>query len=490
MKKLPENNPALLLELGTMSDFKVAAKFNIRPYQVKKLRQERNIPSVAEHITKQSYVWTDEAEVLLGTMADTQLASFLGTSRSVVNYRRSQLNITAYKAPELPNSGNSIKPHLWQPDEEKLLGTDYDTSIAQQLNLSPLQISHHRHKLGIDPYWNNKPIIWDKSMLNNLGEISDKDFAEYFEISTTSVYMKRILLSIPAFMQQDPPVIPSIPKAAIKLLGKISDSELAKQFGSNRLYIRINRMLLGLPIAPRKLSINQYQWTFETESLLGTIKDSDLAIKLGIPKKTIAYRRQQLKIATYAYKNKIEWDDLKISLLGHCQDKVLAQKWFCDIQLVSKKRAELGICEHHGKRIWAQQEIDLLGKLSDPNIAQQIGMSSTTVRNMRKQLGIKAKTSSSQLQWSKENIALLGSIHDAVLAYHMKVTPATVTKKRTKMNIPIFKSKHKKHWSIAENRAKLGTMPDSQLAKLLGITTPAIFIKRKQMGIAAFQPNK
>lgn len=488
MSKKLSISPALLQELGTMSDFKLAAKYRKRPCEIKQLRLERGIPAVHEHIEVQHFTWTAETEALLGTMPDTLLAAKLNTTKSIVNTHRNQLKIPAYELPALSTGNYSIEMHQWSDWEDALLGSDFDSVIAERLGLNSLQVNYRRNQLGVEAFRNSKPIEWTGDMLRNLGEISDKDFAEYFEISPTSVYIKRILLEIPAFGHIDPPSPPFIPKEAFALLGQLTDSELSEKFSLNRLNFRIHRMILGIPSAKRrKPNVNHFQWTAQLDALLGTMSDCALARKLNTSKNTVRYRRRKLNIPTYQCSKEVDWDELKLAQLGRSTDKTLAQMWHCEVSTIKMKREELAIAEHHGPRHWSEDEIALLGTLSDPELGKRIGISATAVANKRKMLGIKAKLSSKPQKWTQHYLKLLGTEPDASIAYRMKVHPSTVSKKRTELGIPAFVSEHKGIWLNPANRALLGQIPDKELAKKLGITPPAIVYKRKQMGIPAFK---
>ncbi|MGL6123728.1 MAG: hypothetical protein ACRC1W_12090, partial [Shewanella sp.] len=299
MKEIIHVPPDLLAALGSMSDFKVAATFGVRPYQVRDLRLLHHIPNVHATIGRSSFEWTSQADTLLGTMPDTQLASLLGTSRAIVNSRRNQLNILAFVPPTFELLRKNSQRHLWLPEEDILLGTDFDNIIADKLNLNHLQVTHRRYQLGIDPYRRSATIQWTEQMLDNLGEISDKDFAEYFEICLASVYLKRILLSIPALNAIDPPSPPAIPTAVIRLLGIKSDVELAIIFELSRWPIRVNRLFRGLAPAPRLPRNNQIKWTPEQDAMLGTMSDRAIGNMMGVSSSSVKHRRETLHIKPY-----------------------------------------------------------------------------------------------------------------------------------------------------------------------------------------------
>lgn len=482
-------NPSkkLLAALGTMSDFKVAATFGVRPFQVKLLREKEGIPAVASSVEVHHFQWTPEAERLLGSMPDTVLAKRLDTSSAIVNGRRAALDISAFERPLVEISPLIIQnPHDWTAEEDALLGTDYDTVIADLVGINKDQVTYRRNRLGIDPYRRGTRIQWTQQMLDNLGEISDGDFAEYFEICKLSVYIKRILLSIPTFNTLDFPSPPNIPRAAVKFLGKKYDVELAEEFSVNRLNIRVNRLIRGIAPLDRVPNELQFSWTTEMDALLGLKSDKEVGKELGISGKVVQYRRRKLGVEPAMRSSLLVWNQQMISELGRSKDQILSQVWQCDVNLVREKREELGLSEHLEARVWLESEIALLGTLSDPQTAKKLGISATAVRNKRNKMNIKPLISHKKFIWTKRRLALLGTMADERLAYQLTVTSNVVSKKRVQLNIPIWKSPHKGTWADPEALVKLGTMSDPDLAKLLGNTAPAVFRKRKQLGIPAY----
>lgn len=488
MKEVIHASQDLLAALGTMSDFKVAATFGVRPYQVRDLRVLHQIPTVHAAIERSSFEWTAKADALLGTMPDTQVASLLETTRAIVNARRYQLNILAFTPPIFEILRKGSAHHQWTSEEDLHLGTDFDNIIAEKLNVNHLQVTHRRYQLGVDPYRRSVTIEWSEQMLDNLGEISDKDFAEYFEICVASVYLKRLLLSIPALNAIDAPAPPSIPSAVVNLLGIKSDVELAKTFDISRWPIRVNRLFRGLAAAPKLPRENQIKWTPEQEAMLGTVSDREIAKMMAVSPMSVKYRREALHIKPYRILPEPQWNALRLSALGRSEDLALAQMWHCEVAAVRHKRESLNIPLHHGSRRWLASELALLGTLSDQQTGKLIGISSTAVRNKRIEMKIKPLLSGKPFRWTKKRLALLGTMADERLAYRFKVTSNVISKQRIKLNIPIWTG-HQGTWANPEAVAKLGTMPDPMLAKQLGITAPAVFCKRKALGIPAFVPS-
>jgi len=87
------------------------------------------------------FVWTPEADALLGKESDLTVATNLGVSHMAVMMRRRQLGIPA-KNPRSPRVE-------WTQEMDALLGTDMDSVIAGKLGFSENQIMSRRRKLNI-----------------------------------------------------------------------------------------------------------------------------------------------------------------------------------------------------------------------------------------------------------------------------------------------------------------------------------------------------
>lgn len=91
--------------------------------------------------TGSQFVWTPEADSLLGKESDLTVATNLGISHMTVMARRRQLGIEA-KNPRSPRVE-------WTQEMDEQLGTDMDHVIAERLGLSENQVMTRRRKLNI-----------------------------------------------------------------------------------------------------------------------------------------------------------------------------------------------------------------------------------------------------------------------------------------------------------------------------------------------------
>ncbi|WP_133245597.1 hypothetical protein [Pelagibaculum spongiae] len=426
---------ALLDDLGSMSDFKVAAKHQVRPVQVKELREERKIPTVNQHIVRKQFEWRDKSNKLLGTMTDKALAAKLRITKSMVWEQRKRLGIAPVEPLPMPEAGYHPIKHEWNDRKDALLGTDYDTVIGKRLGINPLRVTYRRNQMGIEPYIRCDRIEWTDDMLEFLGEVPDVDFADYYEISPRTAYLKRVILRIRSFETGHMPKLPDLSPKALVQLGIMNDVAIAAKFDTTRFAVRINREYRGIPIAPRELGPNQFKWNKRDLARIGKIPDKELALKLGVTRQQVTYKRRQLNIPVKQLSQPIEWDDLKLGQLGRTQDAMLAQMWKGAIGEIIAKRESLGIKEYRGPRKWFKKELKLLGTASDEEVGIKVGISATAVRNKRNSLNIAPFKPVKKVKWSKKHLAMIGTMPDAELAYIMKVHPSSVAKKRVELKI-------------------------------------------------------
>lgn len=471
--------------LGKHSDFHLAAHFKKKPVEIRKMRESANIPPVSHSYNRQTINWTPAKDKLLGTMPDTALAKRLRTSTSAVGYRRALLNIACFQRPPLPTPAYIARPREWKPREDALLGTDHDKIVAARLGRTPAQVLNRRWQLGIDAYTRSDRIVWTDEMLGYLGAVSDPEFALYYGISPLSTRLKRIALGIPTFTGHHSPV-PELPTEVYDLLGVWTDVRIVEEYGILRVNVRLVRMVLGIEPAPRTDRFH-FDWNKKSDAQLGKDSDTNIALKLGITPQQVTYRRRLLNIPPAGYSDDVKWTKEKLSQLGKFSDTVLAGKFRCSPEIITTKRKKLGIKARRGARIWRKAEIALLGTDTDKEIAKQLGVSASQVRQKRIEYDVPPFQQQPPVKWTKKNLALLGVINDQELAYKMKVNPGTVSAKRNELGIERADD-HRQAWRDKKNRDLLGTMSDGALARKLGITPSAVRLKRVAEGIPAYQP--
>jgi len=172
---------------------------------------------------------------------------------------------------------------------------------------------------------------------------------------------------------------------------------------------------------------------------------------------------------------------------------------------VVEKRAALGIPSCTGRtgrprRRWAKEELSLLGRLHDTEVARRLGIGRRFVWAKRRALGIPAKTEKEiGARWTPSRLARLGKVPDRELAAEMGLTPAAVAGFRQRRGIARHPS-----WPASRSRGRdgraarqpwtpelirrLGTVPDAVIAKEMGLTRAAVAAHRTRLGILPCHP--
>ncbi len=99
-------------------------------------------------------------------------------------------------------------------------------------------------------------------------------------------------------------------------------------------------------------------------------------------------RYARVKRGLPAMRARRQWTDEQIAMLGTVSDAVVAERLGCSNTTVYKKRTELGIAPVRHR--WTAEEIALLGRISDFEVAKRVGLSAKTVNLKRRALGIAA----------------------------------------------------------------------------------------------------
>jgi len=175
---------------------------------------------------------------------------------------------------------------------------------------------------------------------------------------------------------------------------------------------------------------------------------SDIAKKLGVSRSLVERKKRELREEGITIKN---------------------------FSSGRKNRDDLG-----KGRQWSEEQIALLGTMSDIEVSERLGISRVTVFNKRDELGIPAggMRGPKTREWTEEQIALLGTMVDREVAERLGIKHALVLKKRTDLGIPIYDKSRK--WT-EEQIGLLGTMSSSEIAKKLGISKASVDRKKKKL---------
>ena len=290
----------------------------------------------------------------------------------------------------------------------------------------------------------------------------------------------------------------------------------------------------------RRPSRPGFAWPAHLARRLGKIPDHKVAEVAGIDRLTVVAERKRRGIPPFRPRRPpTKWTDEMIALLGTASDRQVAAELDLSVPTVFGKRRELGIPPAHPQlnqpprgHVWEPEEIALLGRMTDAQAAELIGIRAQTARRTRRILGIPAFVPPTPpVEWTAEIIALLGTDTDTHVAARLGVSTRCVQQKRSDLGIPPFIDKRAvvrtpeladllrlptteiqrrtrldgkviaalrreygierprpahSHWT-AELEARLGQVPDRMLAAQLGITRGAVLARRQALGIPAWR---
>jgi hypothetical protein len=129
--------------------------------------------------------WTADEEKLLGSMADESLAKKLGRTVKGVEARRIGRRIPKFAG----------RRHYWKPEDDKLLGVLPDEEVAKRLGATVVSVQVRRFKLGrLKPFSKHRQWTVEEDAL--LGAVPDKEAANRTGHPIGSVRDRRAVLGI------------------------------------------------------------------------------------------------------------------------------------------------------------------------------------------------------------------------------------------------------------------------------------------------------
>ena len=211
------------VQLDSKSDKELRALLG---WSVRKIHQQRR--SFPRQRERKSRPWSIEEDRLLGTKPDHTLAKMLVRSTAAVKQRRNLKRIWLVRL-------------KWTSADDRLLGKRPDHEIAQLLGRKTWQITWRRRKRGIPNYYLVQR--WSEKQLAMVGVMSDKEVARLSHHTVKAVARKRFLMGKP----KPDPVMVYWTADQDKLLGAMSDDEVAKRTGRSILAVRKRRRRLRIP---------------------------------------------------------------------------------------------------------------------------------------------------------------------------------------------------------------------------------------------------
>lgn len=198
-----------------------------------------------------------------------------------------------------------------------------------------------------------------------------------------------------------------------------------------------------------------------------------------------------------ARENRVTWSNELLSRLGTATDLEIANIFGTSKSTITKKRLSLGIPPYKDpdstrtRGIYTPEVIDTLSNHTDREIAAHLGVSKNAVKKKRKRLSIRKQASVAAQNldalFTPEVINLLGVISDVEIAKQLGCDSETVRSNRVKRGIePVIKMTT----LPSEAYPLLGTMPDTEIAKTFKVGIYAVGNKRRSLGIPAFKAAK
>lgn len=163
------------------------------------------------------------------------------------------------------------------------------------------------------------------------------------------------------------------------------------------------------------------------------------------------------------FKNlKIQWSDEMINELGTIPDYIFARKFNISKAVTTKNRKELGITSYAEKtgnfgvfkkgnipsplarqeRSIKEEQVYLLGTMTDKSLAKKLGVHHQTVCNERKRRGIKDFRNANAIIVDDKTIKLLGTMSDKKLSDLSGYNYKKIISKRKELNIKSYGKNH------------------------------------------------
>jgi hypothetical protein len=169
-------------------------------------------------------------------------------------------------------------------------------------------------------------------------------------------------------------------------------------------------------------------------------------------------KRHELKIPSYARESKFwhTWTKREIAMLGKMTDRELGDRIGIRPMCVTSKRRLLKVpafIQHKKRRPprrlenWGNEDLDLLGKMTDPEVAKRLDVSTATVRLKRISLCIapyrRGKTEEAGI-WTRKVVVRLGKESNTAIARDLGVSAERVRQKCQELGIPPFAARRRR----------------------------------------------
>ena len=217
-------------------------------------------------------------------------------------------------------------------------------------------------------------------------------------------------------------------------LGNASYRSIAEEFDVSVNVVRAERNRLGIA------AWQAVNWTPDKIAILGTMPDKVVAAQLGVTNSSVFSKRVSLGIAPFGKSNEetqFNWKPSHLKRLGTVPDSVLAKEFGISESVVISKRHALGIDPSGGatrrRREWTKKELAMLGKKPDTVVSALTGRGRRHVRAKRESLGIGPFQQQKTIKWTNAIIKKMGKLTNRELAAELGVSEGTVALHRRRL---------------------------------------------------------
>lgn len=324
---------------------------------------------------------------------------------------------------------------------------------------------------------------WPPRALALLGRLPDAEVARRAGCTKDTVVSERRRRGIAPLHRQKPPI--EWTEAMLALLGTATDAEVGLDLGLHKNNVGVKRRMLGIPsYYPQRGGRRRFQWTERALSLLGRLADGMVARRLGVGKVVVVTERRLRGIPSFRpLPPRRRWTEEMLGLLGRESDRAIARRYGIGTKSVQQKRTGRGIAAQNerGKPIAGTARLKALLRLSNREVREKSGLSSSMARALRQRFGLPRPPHSAALHWPKRWLRRLGKASDNAIAAGMGVDPFSVWRKRQLLGIPPWIAASRR-WTKARC-ALLGKVSDAELGRRMGITGVAVRLKRVRMRV-------
>jgi hypothetical protein len=296
----------------------------------------------------------------------------------------------------------------WPLRLARLLGRISDDKLAKKAGVNANTVSGERRRRGISQFRPRRPAIrWTRRMIALLGSDADSSVAALLGLTRATVGRKRRELGIPSVLPPPHDKLRAFPwtAAQLRLLGTMTDAEVARRIRVSAPVVHRQRVRMGIcafkPPPPR------IRWTRRMISALGKRSDAEVAERLRIGMGSVKKKRESLKIPPHFEKRPVR-RDAGLRRLLRVPPSVARRQSGLKYETLGLLRAQYGIEVSRRRDLpWKNGALKRLGSMPDKQLAEELGVALSTVRDKRRALGIPPWRR--WRRWTAEEIAVLRS---------------------------------------------------------------------------------